>query len=445
MLDPHSASLPFAAVVHPAARPAMRLTWDSRQADADTAFVALPGEREHGNRFIESALERGAPFVLTDLPGAAEQFPRTVEVGDSLSALTVWAQAERARNSLVVGITGSVGKTTAKSYVAAALDAHYMPVYNTIPAIACFLIEFGGSDRPLVVEMGIDRVGEMAELMNLVRPDVGVLTSIGAAHLDGLGNIDTIAREKSGILQAPRALVGTQALAWFPEAETYGFAQAHLPVTHSGHDLQVTEQEASFSYAGHAVHLPHAAQVQAEAAVLGLYLAEHYGLALPAAIGRVERVQVPSGRYQIHSGRYTVIDDAYNASPLAVQAALSALGNFRGRRISVLGTMLELGDAAPELHAETGGHAAGSADLRFGVGPYAAALGEQAYPNVAELTAALKREVRDGDVILVKASRGISMTPEERAATGVGLDTVVAELLEWRDQPQSPTVPGDKP
>ncbi|GHF99538.1 UDP-N-acetylmuramoyl-tripeptide--D-alanyl-D-alanine ligase [Deinococcus piscis] len=434
MLSPHG-PLPFHATVHPQARPAVRLTWDSREADAETAFVALPGEKEHGNRYIEAALERGAPFVLTDLPGAASRLPRTVEVGDSLAALTAWAQQERAKNPLVVGITGSVGKTTTKSYVAAALNAHYMPVYNTLPAIACFLIEFGASGRPLVIEMGIDRVGEMDQLNALVRPDVGVVTSIGAAHLERLGSLEVIAHEKGQILHAPRALVGSQARAWFPEQDIYGFSTLDLPVQHSGQDLRVTEQGADFTYSGHAVHLVGAAQVQAEAAVLGLYLAESHGLPLADAIGRVEQVQVPSGRYQIHSGRYTVIDDAYNASPLAVQAALSALQNFRGRRIAVLGTMLELGDSAPELHAEVGRSACESADLCFGVGPYAGVLGKQAYRTVPELAAALKAEVRDGDVILVKASRGISMTPEERAQEGVGLDTLVRELLEWRDQP----------
>ena len=438
MLNPQSA-LPFAAQVHPEARAARRLTWDSRQADPETAFVALPGEHEHGNRYLEDALERGAPFVLTDLKGAAERFPRAVEVADSLAALTAWAQAERARSPLVVGITGSAGKTTAKSYVAAALDAHFMPVFNTIPAIACFLVEYGGSGRPLVVEMGIDRVGEMAELMNLVRPDVGVVTSIGAAHLEGLGSVDVIAREKGEILQAPRALVGAQARAWFPEADTYGFGSPDFPVTCSGQDLHVTERGAAFSFEGQRVMLPQAARVQAEAAVLGLCLAASSGVPLSEAIQRTEAVKVPGGRYQIHSGRYPVIDDAYNASPLAVQAALTALEQFQERRrIAVLGTMLELGPAAPELHVEVGARARECADLTFGVGPYAAVLGEQAYRTVPELLEALQAEVQDGDVILVKASRGISMTPDQRLQEGVGLDSVVNALLAWRgDAPEA--------
>lgn len=198
MPDPHAA-LPFAATVHPQARPAARLTWDSREAGPDVAFAALPGEKMHGNRFVEAALDAGAPFVLTDL-----DVPRAVRVPDAWAALKAWAQAERAKNRRVVGITGSAGKTTAKAYAAAALDAHFMPVFNTQPAIACFLIECGASDRPLVVEMGIDRPGEMAELMELVRPDVGVVTAIGPAHLEQLGSVENIAREKGEILRGVR-------------------------------------------------------------------------------------------------------------------------------------------------------------------------------------------------------------------------------------------------
>ena len=192
--------LPFAADIHPEARPAARLTWDSREAGPDAAFVALPGEQMHGNAFVNQALARGAPFVLTDL-----EVPRAVRVPDARTALFAWAHAERQKNPLVIGITGSVGKTTAKSYAAAALKAHFMPVYNTQPAIACFLIEFGSTQRPLVVEMGIDRPGEMRELLDLVRPDVGVITAIGAAHLEALGSIDGVAREKGVILQSAAA------------------------------------------------------------------------------------------------------------------------------------------------------------------------------------------------------------------------------------------------
>lgn len=428
MLDPQ-APLPFQATVHPEARAARRLTWDSREASPDVAFVALPGERMHGNAFVEQALAAGAPFVLTDL-----DVPRAVRVEDARAALFDWARAERARAPLVVGVTGSAGKTTAKSYVAAALDALFMPVFNTMPAIACFLIESGGSGRPLVVEMGIDRVGEMAELVDLVHPDVGVITTIGPAHLEQLGSIEGIAREKGVILrgvegQPVRGLVGSQASAFYPGVDSYGFGD----VTFAGENLQVTPQGASFSFGGVPAALPLASTVQAEAAVLGLLLAREAGLDLALAAERLARVSVPGGRYRVHRGRFTVIDDAYNASPVAVRAALDALSGWEGRRISVLGRMLELGPTEQQLHAEVGTYARDRADLTFGVGAFAAELGERACATVPELLAALLADIRDGDVVLVKASRGISWTPERRAQEGVGLDVVVRVLLEARD------------
>ena len=422
MLNPHA--LPFSATVHLEARPAQRLTWDSREAGPDVAFVALPGETMHGNRFVQAALEAGAPFVLTDL-----DVPRAVRVPDAWAALRAWAQAERAKNAWVIGITGSAGKTTAKAYAAAALSAHFMPVFNTQPAIACFLIEFGASDRPLVVEMGIDRTGEMAELVELVRPDVGVVTAIGPAHLEQLGSIENIVREKGVILNGARGLVGAQAAPFYPGAESYGFGG----VTHAGQALEVTPQGATFTFDGVDVQLPLAAQVQAEAAVLALLLAREAGVPLLEAAWRLQDVSVPGGRYRVHQGRFTVIDDAYNASPVAVSAALGALHALPGRRISVLGRMLELGDTERVLHAQVGQEARTSADLTYGVGEFAAELGERAYRTVPELTAALLEEVRDGDVVLVKASRGISWTAEQRLQAGVGLDVVVDALLQLRD------------
>lgn len=417
--------LPFAAEIHPQARPAVRLIWDSRQAGPDTAFVALPGEQMHGNAFVQQALERGAPFVLTDL-----DVPRAVRVADARAALFTWATAERGHNPLVIGITGSVGKTTAKSYAAAALDAHFMPVFNTLPAIACFLLESGRSERPLVVEMGIDRLGEMRELVDLVQPDVGVITSIGAAHLDALGSVAGVAQEKGVILEAARRLVSRQAAEWFAGVDTYGFEGA----TFAGQHLKVNAEGAAFTFGNVAVALPRASRVQAEAAVLGLALAEQAGLDLQAAAERLSGVGVPGGRYRVLAGRFTVIDDTYNASPLSMKAALEALGAFEGRKISVLGRMLELGDDERAMHAEVGALAHQHTDLTYGVGPFAELLGERAFTSVPPLLDALKAEIRDGDVILVKASRGISWTPEKRLAEGVGLDSVVDALLELRGE-----------
>lgn len=417
--------LPFAARIHSQARPAQHLTWDSREAGPDTAFVALDGAKMHGNAFIAQALAQGAPFILTD-----QDVSRAVRVPDARAALYAWARHQRRLNGLVVGITGTAGKTTAKSYAAAALEARAMPVFNTPNAIACFLVEFGAAPRPLVIELGIDHVGEMAELLALTQPDVGVVTSIGAAHLEALGDVDTVAREKGLIVQGREGLVSQQASAWFAGVPTYGFEEA----IYAGEKLRLDSEQASFTFRGIGVTLPRASRVQAEAAVLGLALAERQGLDVAAAAQRLREVEVPPGRYRVLPGRVTLIDDTYNASPLSVRAALDALSRFPGRRISVLGRMLELGPREAELHAEVGRVARERADLSYGVGEYAAELGERAFADTQALTAALKEELQPGDVVLLKASRGLSMTPQERSLAGVGLDSVLRDLQAWLAQ-----------
>ncbi len=419
MIDPHDVPVP--TEVAPDAKPARRVTWDSRQVDSQTAFAALIGEKTHGNQFLREALSKGAPFVLTD-----QDVPRAVRVRSATAALRAWGRAARDKAAApVVGITGSVGKTTAKALVTAAVAGRSMPVFNTLNALACFLLEESEGSAPLVLELGIDRVGEMSELMALTAPDVGVVTAVGEAHLEAFGNLSVTAREKGLVLNAPFGLVGLQAGRWYPGVPTYGFGDAD----YAGKDLVLSPAGASFSYRGVPVDLLGASGTRAEAAVLGLALAEHLGLDLTAVARRLAGAEVPKGRFTVHPGPFTVIDDAYNASPPSVAAALDTLAAYPGRKIAVLGRMLELGPRERELHARVGAHARAAADLTFGVGTYAAELGEAAYPGTGELLPALLDAVRPGDTVLVKASRGLSWSPERRAHEGVGLDNVVAALL----------------
>lgn len=422
MIDPQV--LPFDTIsVASDARCALALTWDSRKVDTQTAFVALAGESTHGNQFIQAALDAGAPFALTNL-----DVPRAIRVSDANQALLLWAKHERKKSPLVIGMTGTAGKTTTKSYVAAALEALYMPVFNTIPAIACFLIEHSASNKPLVIEMGIDRIGEMAELMDLIQPDVGIITSIGAAHLEQLGSIQQVATEKGLLLQASSALVSEQAAVFYPSQESYGFGDA----SYAGTLLQIDESGVRFSWESKEYFLPRASRVQAEAALVALVLAQRYG-SMKDVAERLAAVEVPSGRYEVLSGLWTVINDTYNASPLSVKASLEALSQYSGRKISVLGRMLELGEHERELHADVGQVARQHADLTYGVGKYATELGEHAYATVPELLTDLLSQVRAGDVILVKASRGISLSPSERLQWGVGLESVVQALVLAQD------------
>lgn len=414
VLDPHTSS-------------ATRITFDSRQVDVQTAFAALAGEHEHGNRYISQALEQGAPFILSDQFGVS----RGVQVSDARAALRVWARSARdGYLGPVVGITGSAGKTTAKEYIGAALEAHSTPGnLNTLDVIACFLLEFATqtSAKPLVIEMGIDRVGEMLELMDLVAPDIGVITAIGEAHLEALGDLAGVAREKGGILQAGRlGLVSARAAEYFPNIPSYGFKNA----TFTGHHLQPTASgnALTFAFAGVQVMVPSSSPIVAEAAVAAMSIAQNLGLDLERAALSIAGVNVPGGRFRVQkypwgagedAGEITIIDDTYNANPVSMRAALEALSTFpqnppqnskaRGRRIAVLGQMLELGPDSIDLHYQIKTFAQNHADLVFSVGLQAPQLSDKPFPTQERLVQYLEMELQAGDVVLFKASRGVKL------------------------------------
>ena len=400
MIDPHTLThTQIQAQIHPGARAAQSITWDSRLVNEHTAFVALQGEVAHGNDFVHGALEQGAPFVLSTL-----DVERGVQVPNARAALRSWARFRRdAHSSVVVGITGSAGKTTAKEYVGAALEAHFTSGnLNTLDAIACFLLEFAGSDRPLVVEMGIDRVGEMAQLMALVAPDIGVITAIGEAHLEFFGTLETIAREKGGILAAPLlGLVNARASHYFPGVPTYGLERATFVPEENSLELK---------YRRMWLELPSSSPVVREAAVLGMALAEQLRYPLGIAALCVARVKVPGGRWRVlERNGIRFIDDTYNANPISVRAALEGLSQHAGRKIAVLGDMLELGPDSVRLHRETGALASSVADEVFSLGEFRDALSQNPFTDPQTLSAALLEHLKPGDTVLFKASRGVKL------------------------------------
>ena len=396
MIDPHTLTH---AQIHPHARAAQSITWDSRLVDEHTAFVALQGETAHGNDFVHGALERGAPFVLSTL-----ELERGVQVSDARAALRSWARSQRDTHpSVVVGITGSAGKTTAKEYVGAALGAYFTSGnLNTLDAIACFLLEHAGCTEPLVVEMGIDRIGEMAQLMALVAPDIGVITAIGEAHLEFFGTLETIAREKGGILSAPLlGVVNARASHYFPGVPTYGLERATFVPEENSLDLR---------YRGMWLELPSSSPVVREAAVLGMALAEQLRFPLGIAALCIARVEVPGGRWRVlERGGIRLIDDTYNANPISVRAALEGLSEYSGRKIVVLGDMLELGPHSRTLHHETGKVALGVADKVFSLGEFREELSTNPFQDAQELIQALLEDLKPGDTVLFKASRGVRL------------------------------------
>lgn len=412
MINPHTFSAQLNASVSSDAQPALGITFDSRACNPQTAFAALRGENRHGNEFVDAALAAGSPFILTDL-----DVPRVVRVEDAVVALRRWGRLQRdTLQTELIGITGSAGKTTAKTLVSSALGSPTTPGnLNTLNYLACYLLSNVAANSRHIIEMGIDRIGEMDELMALVAPDVGVVTAVGPAHIEFFGSVETIAYEKGRILQAPAGLVAGSISHLYPDTPSYGFLES---CTYRATDLVADAESVQFRYAGHLLRLPTPSIQVAESAVLALALAERYGVPLERAITRLEQAQVGGGRLNIIKSKIMLIDDAYNANPLSVTASLETLARFSGRKVAILGHMRELGQHSREYHIEVGEIAGRLADLVIAVGEHGDALAQAAlengadalwYKDTAEAKARFLPDLKEGDVVLVKGSRYVQL------------------------------------
>ncbi|HEX2863609.1 MAG TPA: UDP-N-acetylmuramoyl-tripeptide--D-alanyl-D-alanine ligase [Deinococcales bacterium] len=425
-LDPAElVALGLAAGVPADARPAARIAFDSREASPDCAFAALPGQAGHGRDFVAQALERGAPFVITDRPA-----PRAVLATDPVRALHGWATARRERfASRVTGITGSAGKTTAKAYAAATLEAGSPPGnLNTPHAIACHMLNTFAPGSREVLELGIDHMGEMAGLLALARPDVGVVTAIGAAHLDGLGNVETVACEKGLILEGRPGLVHEDAAGFYRErlghgVQTSGFGAG---ADRRGRILPGGGEGVAFRYAGRVVRLDTPSLAVASAAVLALALAEDAGLDLDAAAVRVQAASAPGSRMRVRRGRFTLLDDAYNANPTSMRAAFQAAERFPRPRLAVLGDMKELGAEARARHEELGAAAAGVFDQVVCVGEFAPVVAGAARAGGAAATEAIDADAALSAVLPLLAPNCVVLV---KGSHSVGLEAVSEALV----------------
>lgn len=385
------------------------------------AFFALPGEQGHGIEFADAALEAGASIVVSDRP-----HPYGLVVDDPATALVRVGRWARSRlHAPVVGVTGSAGKTTAKTLVAAALGAAASPGnLNTTWALAGILARHyaTGDRRPLVLEMGIDRVGEMDALVDLVRPDVGLLVLVGPAHLDAFVDLEGVAFEKSKLLAgSPRRLVSRQAA---------GFLPPHLLETCIVYGLDGTPDERSAESVDVAgamsgtwdapsvrivapwpleVRLPGHGEGTAESSVAALAVADLLGLDVQQAASRLSSAVLETGRLTVQRvGARYVVDDTYNANPASLRVALRWLADAPRPHALVLGDMLELGDQAEEAHLQAGDAASG-VDHLIVMGRHAARVAERRPSTTVVFDDDAMQQALDalpGDAtILVKASR----------------------------------------
>ena len=417
---------------------------DSRVVQPGELFVALPGERTDGHRYLPDAAARGAAAMLVTRPPddvAALGDVTVVRVADALAALHAVAAGWRSRfDPLVVGVTGSIAKTSTKEAIAAVLGTRLPTLknegnQNNEVGLPLTVLRLGPGHRAAVLEMGMYMGGEIADLAAIGRPMIGVVTAVQPVHLSRIGSLRAIERAKgellealppggTAILNADDPIVRRMAARTVARSMTYGFAG----------DADVAAESVESAGLDGMHFVLRASGVRRTLAIPGLgRMAVHNALAAAAvalaagldadaiAEGLARGWSTPHRSEVVRLGRITLVDDSYNASPGSVTAALDLLRGLPGRRVAVLGEMLELGESHADGHVEVGEAAAGVADLLVVVGDGAAGIAAGARDaglDPARVLGARDRDaaldllrprLRDGDVVLVKASRGIAL------------------------------------
>jgi UDP-N-acetylmuramoyl-tripeptide--D-alanyl-D-alanine ligase len=417
-----------------AAGPA-RVVIDSRAIEPGDLFFALPGERVDGGRFAAEALRAGAWGVLA-APGWAREAATAAEGGAVLAAerpaASLGALARAWRRDLgadVIAVTGSVGKTSTKDLIAALVApqravAASRANFNTEIGLPLELLAAPPGTEVLVLELAMRGFGQIAELTAICEPDVGVITNIGPVHLEQMESLKGVARAKAELLAGMRDGAVAVVPAGEPLLEPYLRATLEVITFGPGGDVRF---EASPPGKG----VRHVVLAGADRHELELpFESRHNLLNTLAAVAAARAVGVrPSGRVDVRFGALRgervvlargviVVNDCYNANPLSMRAALDdlAMQETAGRRVAVLGDMLELGPGEREHHAAIGAHAAASGvELLIAAGPRSAAMLERydgeahAAADAAEAAALACKLLRPGDTVLVKASRGVGL------------------------------------
>ncbi|MGD2205262.1 MAG: UDP-N-acetylmuramoyl-tripeptide--D-alanyl-D-alanine ligase [Anaerolineae bacterium] len=434
---------------------------DSRQATGGSLFVALRGEHRDGHDFIPDAIENGAAAVIAEKApsGAAMVFSTEslqiyrlgnsfcLIVPDSLRGLQQaaahWRRQPDMAHVTVIGVTGSVGKTSSKEVIAAVMSQRHHTLksqasYNNEIGLPLTLLHLTSAHEQVILEMGMYDIGEIAELAEIALPRIGVVTNIGPTHLERLGSIERITQAKAELAQAlPPADEGgvailnaddkwVRAMADQTQARvfTYGLRpDADLWADHiQSEGLQGIRFR--FHYGEERIHIRapllgrHSVHTALRAAAVGLVEGLSWeeivsGLQDRSAQLRLVSVDGPAGSI--------ILDDTYNASPASTAAALNLLSELEGRKIAVLGDMYELGRHEEEGHKIVGRRARDAVHVLVAVGSLGRIIGEEALRVGMEAQAVhiletnaqaidlLQTVIEPGDRILVKGSRGMGM------------------------------------
>ena len=409
---------------------------DTRLLQPGQLFIVLQGARD-GHDFIPAAMEKGAAAVLCSRK--VGDYP-AIYVDDPRKALGDIARQELRRiKAKVVAVTGSVGKSTTKEMIAAVLGSTYKisktPAnHNNDIGMPMAILAMPMDTEVAVLEMGMNHFREIAYLSNIAHPDVAVIINIGTMHIEYLGSQIGIRQAKMEIVEGMTSngmllLNGDDTLLRYLDQKpqqriTYFGASEGCDVR--AFDVRQEDEKLCFRVTAGKLSFPVELSLEGEHFVGDAMAAISVGLKMAVPYERIRESLASfrnmSGRQEIFkAGDVTIIKDCYNAGPESMAAALGVLGNRPGRRIAVLGDMLELGDCAQAEHYKVGRIAAEKADMVFAYGPFAGRVIDgtltggmpetmgRAFEDREEMARALKRAVKPGDVLLFKASHGMHL------------------------------------
>lgn len=423
---------------------------DTRTIGPGSLFVALKGETFDGDDYVESALEKGAIAAITHKSGGND--PRLIQVPDTLLAYASLAKGyRRAKGFTVVGITGSSGKTTTKDMVASVLATAFRVVKteknnNNQVGLPLSILSAPEDTQILVLEMGMRALGEIAYLAETALPDIGIITNIGVAHMGELGSQENIFRAKGELLEAlPETGTGivsgedgfAERLRERTKARiiSCGFGgdagvRGEILEEHSGTTRFRLHREGE----AYEIHLPYIGRHLILDSLMALEGGALLGVpVLQGAEALAQRKTEPGRLHIVQGNRFTIIDDTYNANPQSMKASLDVLCTFPGRKAAILGDMRELGSQEVDYHREIGRYAfEAGVDAIAGIGKLGAEIAQ------GFLAAGGSREnvfldpegklagrdlygiLKDGDSILVKASRAMGLERIVRDLEGIG-------------------------
>jgi len=415
---------------------------DSRTISAGELFFAVKGDRFDGHDFVSGALEKGAvaAVVRKDQWHRYSWTNRVLLVEDTLTALQTLATAVRkVWAKPLVGVTGSVGKTTTKEAIAHVLGARFRVLksegnFNNHFGLPLMLLKLEPEHDVAVIEMGMSHAGEIRALAAIACPEIGVVTNVAPVHLEFFDSIGDVARAKyelvealpssgTAVLNADDEYVSQFGRDFKGKVVMYGgAATADVRAENvQSHGAEGSTFDVIAAGARQAARLPLVGEHNVGNALAAVAVGLACGLKLPEAVAALATLAPADKRGQVvQLGNITIVNDCYNSNPKALRAMVDALAAMKARRrIVVAGEMLELGPAGEDMHRAAGEHvAAKKIDILVGVRGLAQAMVEGAKlagaraEFVATPEAAgewLAREARDGDVVLLKASRGVKL------------------------------------